>query len=146
MEKMPKFKTAQEEAEFWETHSPLDFAGEFEEVKEPIVDRRGRKKGIYIRVDPGAITLARHIGAELGIGYQTLFRMWIMEGLSRQARGEPEISTGPLSSLQKMLLRLPPESQLAAVDLCRQVVAEVGHLGPAWSNWRQRSTGTAAPQ
>ena len=55
MEKLPKFKTAKEEAEFWETHSPLEFPGEFEEVKEPIVDRRGRKKGIYIRVDPQAI-------------------------------------------------------------------------------------------
>ena len=83
MEKLPKFKNAQEEAEFWETHSPLDFADQFEEVKEPIVDRRSRKKGIYIRVDPAAIELGRNIGAELGIGYQTLFRMWIMEGLGR---------------------------------------------------------------
>jgi predicted DNA binding CopG/RHH family protein len=83
MEKVPKFKTAKEEAQFWETHSPLDFPGEFEEVKEPIIDQRGRKKGIYIRIDPGAIEAARTIGADLGIGYQTLFRMWIMEGLSR---------------------------------------------------------------
>jgi hypothetical protein len=87
MGKVPEFKSAQEEAEFWETHSPLDFADQFEEVKEPIVDRRGRKKGIYIRVDPGAITLARSIGAQLGIGYQTLFRMWIMEGLGRHLTG-----------------------------------------------------------
>jgi hypothetical protein len=43
MGKLPKFKNAKEEAEFWETHSPLDFPDEFEEVKEPIVDRRGRK-------------------------------------------------------------------------------------------------------
>jgi len=43
MERLPKFKTAKEEAEFWETHSPLDFPGEFQEVKAPIVDRRGRK-------------------------------------------------------------------------------------------------------
>jgi len=83
MEKPPKFKTAKEEAEFWETHSPLEFPGEFEDVKEPIVDRRGRKKGIYIRIDPEAIELARNIGADLGLGYQTLFRMWIMEGLRR---------------------------------------------------------------
>jgi hypothetical protein len=30
MGKLPKFKNAKEEAEFWETHSPLDFPDEFE--------------------------------------------------------------------------------------------------------------------
>jgi hypothetical protein len=43
MEKVPKFKNAQEEGEFWETHSPLDFPDEFEEVREPIIDRRSRR-------------------------------------------------------------------------------------------------------
>jgi hypothetical protein len=43
MEKLPKFRNAKEEAEFWETHSALEFPDEFEEVREPIVDRRGRK-------------------------------------------------------------------------------------------------------
>jgi len=107
MEKLPKFKSAQEEADFWETHSPLDFGDQFEEVKEPIVDRRGRKKGIYIRVDPEAIELARSIGADLGLGYQTLFRMWIMEGLGRYltragseeaAANDPGVHSGAQSS------------------------------------------------
>jgi hypothetical protein len=146
MEKIPKFKTAKEEAEFWETHSPLDFPSEFKDVKEPIVDRRGRKKGIYIRIDPEAIELARHIGAELGVGYQTLFRMWIMEGLSRQTRREPDISTGRLIVLQETLRRLPPESQEMALDVCRQVMEQVEALGPAWAAWRSRSTCTGAPQ
>jgi trehalose 6-phosphate phosphatase len=43
MERLPEFKNAKEEADFWETHSPLDFPDEFEEVTEPIVDRRTRK-------------------------------------------------------------------------------------------------------
>ena len=112
MEKVPKFKTAKEEAEFWETHSPLDFPGEFEEVKEPIVDRRGRKKGIYIRIDPEAIELARSIGADLGIGYQTLFRMWIMEGLSwnlPQALGGGMSPAGP--RVAEVFAELSPDEQ-----------------------------------
>lgn len=145
MEKLPKFKSAQEEAEFWETHSPLDFADELEEVKEPIVDRRGRKKGIYIRVDPEAIELARSIGADLGLGYQALFRMWIMEGLSRQR--EREISAGRLSVLQETLRRLPPESQRMALDLCQRVVeGELDVRDSAWRARPQRSARTAAPQ
>ncbi len=34
MKKLPKFKSEEEEARFWDTHSPLDYPGEFREVKE----------------------------------------------------------------------------------------------------------------
>lgn len=33
--KIPKFKNEDEERNFWDTHSPLDYPGEFVEVKEP---------------------------------------------------------------------------------------------------------------
>lgn len=36
MKKLPKFKSEEEEAHFWNTHSPLDYPGEFTEVKEPL--------------------------------------------------------------------------------------------------------------
>jgi hypothetical protein len=113
MEKVPKFKTVKEEAEFWETHSPLEFPGEFEEVKEPIVDRRARKKGIYLRVDPEVIVAGRTIGAQLGVGYQTLFRMWIMEGLAR--------STAHWS-VDQILRGLPLESRDRAMEVFRRAV------------------------
>ncbi|MBU3942350.1 BrnA antitoxin family protein [Patescibacteria group bacterium] len=35
MKKLPKFKSKEEEARFWDRHSPLDYPGEFTEVKEP---------------------------------------------------------------------------------------------------------------
>jgi hypothetical protein len=34
--KLPKFKSEEEEARFWDTHSPLDYPDEFTEVKEPL--------------------------------------------------------------------------------------------------------------
>ncbi len=33
--RLPKFKTEEEETHFWNTHSPLDYPGEFMDVKEP---------------------------------------------------------------------------------------------------------------
>ncbi len=33
--KLPKFKSEEEETHFWDTHSPLDYPGEFVDVKEP---------------------------------------------------------------------------------------------------------------
>ncbi len=126
MEKIPKFKTVKEESEFWESHSPLDFPGEFEDVKGPIVDRRGRKKGIYIRIDPEAIELARNIGAELGVGYQTLFRMWIMEGLSQR--------------LSRMVLaELPPQEQRPLGAGLRRV--RESKVAEQESRYRARSEG-----
>ncbi len=35
MKKLPKFKSEEEEARFWDTHSPLDYPGEFVDVKKP---------------------------------------------------------------------------------------------------------------
>lgn len=34
--KLPRFKSEEEEARFWDTHSPLDYPGEFTKVKEPL--------------------------------------------------------------------------------------------------------------
>ena len=51
---IPKFRTEEEEARFWDTHSPLDYPGEFSEVKEPfkfapelikkVAGRRGERR------------------------------------------------------------------------------------------------------
>ena len=33
LSKLQKFKTEEEEAKFWQNHSPLEFGNEFEEVR-----------------------------------------------------------------------------------------------------------------
>jgi predicted DNA binding CopG/RHH family protein len=42
-----------------------------------------RKEQITIRLDPGMIADARQVAARKGIGYHTLLRMWVMEGITR---------------------------------------------------------------
>lgn len=42
---VPKFKSAAEEAKFWETHSPLDYPGYFKEISK----MKRREKRIEIR-------------------------------------------------------------------------------------------------
>lgn len=55
--KLPKFKSEEQEARFWDTHSPLDYPDEFTEVKEPLTkkfidtlkkSRKKRTKGIPV--------------------------------------------------------------------------------------------------
>lgn len=51
-----------------------------EDIK--FVDKRP-KKAISLRLTESLIERGKEAAAEMGIGYQTLFRMWIMEGLKR---------------------------------------------------------------
>ena len=85
---IPRFKTIEEEAEFWDTHSTTDFEDEFEEVSDVqfVVTRAKPKKAITVRLDPEtAAALAEQAQAK-GIGPSTLARMWILERLREQKR------------------------------------------------------------
>ena len=86
MPKIPKFKTLEEEAEFWDTHSLADYWDQLEEVEGPLIDERPPKKLVSIRFDGALIDAAKRIARTKGIGYQTLLRMWAYEGLTRELR------------------------------------------------------------
>ncbi len=86
MPKIPKFKTIEEESEFWDTHSVLDYWEETEPVKGHFIDARPAKKPVSIRFDPSLIAAAKRIARTKGVGYQTLLRMWAYEGLAREVR------------------------------------------------------------
>src|SRR3972149_6767354 len=90
MSKIPKFKTLEEESEFWDTHSILDYWDETEPVEGHFVDARPPKKLVSIRFDPSLIAAAKRIARTKGVGYQTLLRMGAYEGLRRELR--PEVS------------------------------------------------------
>jgi len=93
MEKIPQFKNEKEEVEFWSTHSATDFLEDTEEVKEgfeiskelreKISGRRDVKKMLSLRLDKELIDMTKVIARRKAIGYQTLMRMWIAEGIRR---------------------------------------------------------------
>ena len=93
MAKIPKFKTLEEESEFWDTHSVMDYWDEMEPVEGPFIDARPPKKLVSIRLDPSLIAAAKRIARMKGIGYQTLLRMWAYEGLAREMRHRPSPTT-----------------------------------------------------
>lgn len=92
--KIPKFENEKEEAEFWAQHSSLDYLDDTEEVTEPIVisdalknkivKRRENKKLLTLRIDDTLIKDAKRIAQKKAVGYQTLMRMWIAEGINRE--------------------------------------------------------------
>lgn len=100
--KIPKFKNEEEEARFWETHSPLDYPEEFTDLKEPFEfspallkkvagKRNERKRHLTLRMGQQQIDLAKVIAKHRGLGYQTLMRMWVIEGIHKEVKIHPEL-------------------------------------------------------
>ena len=91
---LPKFKSEEDEARYWETHSIADIWDKLTPVKpiklspaqsKAIRERHAaRKAAISIRLESAQIREARRIAARKSIGYQTQLRLWIAEGIRRE--------------------------------------------------------------
>jgi predicted DNA binding CopG/RHH family protein len=93
---LPRFRSDEEAAEYFETHSVADVWDQLpagKQVKpsaalaESIRERHARTKSpISIRLVPEQILAAKKIAAAKSVGYQTQLRMWIAEGIRREAK------------------------------------------------------------
>src|SRR5258708_7031579 len=93
---LPKFRSDKEAAEYFETHSVADGWGRVPKKKtgKPSAPRTqalrvrhaGAKSPISIRLVPEQIAAAKRIAAAKSVGYQTQLRMWIAEGIRREAK------------------------------------------------------------
>jgi hypothetical protein len=91
-----KFQSDQEAAQHFETHTVVSVWDQLPEAPqaEPspalarkIRDRHARAKSpISLRLAPEQIAAAKHIAAAKPVGYQTQLRMWIAEGIRREAK------------------------------------------------------------
>ncbi len=77
--KIPEFKSREEEAEFWDIHDFSEFWDEFKPVE--VRFAKNLSEGITIRLDPKSLGEVRKEAAQKGIGPTTLIRMWVMEHL-----------------------------------------------------------------
>ena len=93
---LPKFESDKEAAEYFERHSVADVWDQLPETQpgkpsptlvKKIRDRHARAKSpISLRLAPEQIAAAKHIAAAKSVGYQTQLRMWIAEGIRREAK------------------------------------------------------------
>ncbi|MBI2485903.1 MAG: hypothetical protein HYW01_02895 [Deltaproteobacteria bacterium] len=83
MGKIPRFKSDQEAAHFWDTHSPEEFEEYLEPVKEKVFVKP-EKQVMTIRLDKNLVNAMKAISREKGINYSTLARMWLIERLKKE--------------------------------------------------------------
>lgn len=82
---LPKFRTIEEESDFWDTHSPLDY-GRWEEVsfKDVLKDLRSKgqpKRQLSLRLEPELIGRLKRLAKRHGIRYQKLARELLWKGV-----------------------------------------------------------------
>ena len=59
---------------------------------------RERKQNLTLRMEPSNVREIKAVADDLGVPYQTLLRMWIIEQLRRQRAGSEAVaSPGPES-------------------------------------------------
>lgn len=83
--KIPEFKSIEEEAKFWDTHSPLDFPDEWKEVKVKVKKPLTHMHVVSVRLDQDLIEQMKKIASKKHIGMTTLARMLIAEGVEKEA-------------------------------------------------------------
>ena len=81
--RIPRFKSLEEEARFWETHSTIEFEDEFVEVKRVKV-ARPLAHILAVRLDAGTIDRLAAVARSKGVGPSTLARMWLLERLEQE--------------------------------------------------------------
>ena len=95
-EPLPQFDSDSEAADYFETHSVAQVWDQLPEetpakpsasLTKSINERRTTTKSpISIRLNSEQIAAAKKIAADKSVGYQTQLRMWIAEGIRREAR------------------------------------------------------------
>ena len=93
---LPKFRSDKEAAEYFETHSMAEVWDQLPAANpaklsaalaNSIRERHAAAKSpISIRLVPEQIAAAKRIAAAKSVGYQTQLRMWIAEGIRREAK------------------------------------------------------------
>lgn len=84
--KIPDFKTYEEEANFWDTHSFTEFEDELEDVDIVFELDKPRDDTLVLRLQKNIKDKLERIARSHGLNVSTLARMWLMEKLQTSTK------------------------------------------------------------
>jgi len=80
--RIPVFKSLEEEAIFWDTHSFVDFEDELEDVDIIVELQKPAEETLILRVQKSLKDKLLKAAKRQGISVSSLSRMWLLERLS----------------------------------------------------------------
>lgn len=83
--KIPNFKSYEEEANFWDTHSFVDFEDETEDVDIVVELEKPRSETLVVRLQKTLKDKMEKIAVKKGINVSALARIWFSEKLQQTA-------------------------------------------------------------
>jgi len=93
VEQIPEFHSLEEEAEFWDSHSPVEILDQLEPVKLELaedlkkkIEERYRERLLSLCLDSDQIRKAKQIAKKRGVGYLVLLKQWIQAGITRELK------------------------------------------------------------
>jgi len=86
MKKIPKFKTEDEEREFWATHSPLDYFDMSKARRADFPNLKPTLRSISIRLPEGMIGTLKTMANRYDVPYQSLIKMMLAQGIENERR------------------------------------------------------------
>lgn len=82
---IPKFKTYEEEAKWWDTHSFVDYIDESKEVELIFDLKQPKEDTLIIRLQASIKNRMDKIARHKGLNVSALARMWLLEMLKKEA-------------------------------------------------------------
>ncbi len=79
--KIPTFKTREEEAKFWDTHSFADYWNEFKDVDLVIELHKPKEETLVVRLQKNIKDKLESVARHKRLSVSSLARMWILEKL-----------------------------------------------------------------
>ena len=83
MSKIPKFKTDEEEARFWDTHDSTQFLDQMKEVYD-IKFPKPRHKSVVVDLEQQYVEAIKKVAHRKHLPYHTLIQRWLKERLSSE--------------------------------------------------------------
>ena len=83
--KIPKFKTYEEEAHFWDIHNVTEFKDETEDVGIVFELDKPRDETLIVRLQKDFKERLEKTARSRGLNVSTLARMWLMEKLQKSS-------------------------------------------------------------
>ena len=85
MKKIPEFKN-EEEREFWDTHSVVDYLNELKGTNEIVFERPPLKRNFQMKLDDATISKLKKLASAKGVDVSTLIRSWIKEHVDKDLK------------------------------------------------------------